>query len=123
MTSAETRGASRRAADGTGDVPRFTRRGGRDDGCSRTRRRAARSVAGQPDDIHMRAGAGQRLSDPWQRLPAIHQHLKRAPRPVPSLNPGGWLIPGSPRGDPGGFVCPQARFARPATSSAACVEA
>ena len=34
-----------------------------------------------PGDMHMRASAGQRLSDPWQRLPAIHQHLKRSPRP------------------------------------------
>jgi len=28
----------------------------------------------------MRASASQRLSDPWKRLPAIHQHLKRSPR-------------------------------------------
>ena len=34
-----------------------------------------------PGDMHMRASAGQRLSDPWQRLPAVDQHLKRAPRP------------------------------------------
>ena len=33
-----------------------------------------------PGDMHMRASASQRLSDPWQRLPAIHQHLKRSPR-------------------------------------------
>ena len=33
-----------------------------------------------PGDMHMRASTSQRLSDPWQRLPAIHQHLKRAPR-------------------------------------------
>ncbi len=28
----------------------------------------------------MRASASQRRSDPWQRLLAIHQHLKRSPR-------------------------------------------
>ena len=33
-----------------------------------------------PGDMHMRASASQRLSDPGQRLPAIHQHLKRSPR-------------------------------------------
>jgi hypothetical protein len=30
--------------------------------------------------MHMRASASQRRSDPRQRLPAIHQHLKRSPR-------------------------------------------
>ena len=45
-------------------------------------------VARQPEirrdvpagDMHMRASAGQRLGDPWQRLPTVNQHLKRAPR-------------------------------------------
>jgi hypothetical protein len=30
--------------------------------------------------MHVRASAGYGLSDPWQRLPAVHQHLKRSSR-------------------------------------------
>ena len=33
-----------------------------------------------PGDMHMRASAGERLGDARQRLPAVDQHVKRAPR-------------------------------------------